>query len=62
MTKKNKKTILVTGAAGFIGAATVLRLLKDGYKVYRIYLKKNILESYLRLFVLSLNFLRKKIS
>ena len=33
MTKKNKKTILVTGAAGFIGAATVLRLLKDGYKV-----------------------------
>ncbi len=43
-------------------SSNFIQKIKDGYKVYRIYLKKNILESYLRLFVLSLNFLRKKIS
>ena len=32
----NKKTILITGAAGFIGAATVLRLLNDHHKVIGI--------------------------
>jgi len=37
-----------------------LQKLSDGYKVYRIYLKKNIAESFLRLIVLSLNFLKKR--
>jgi len=32
----------------------------DGYKVYRVYLKKSILISLLRLIVLSLNFFKKK--
>src|SRR5262245_24045871 len=30
---KNAKTILVTGAAGFVGHAVCVRLLNDGYKV-----------------------------
>ena len=30
---KNKETILVTGAAGFIGSALVLRLLEKGETV-----------------------------
>ena len=37
-----------------------LQKISDGYKVYRIYLKKNIAESFLRLIVLSLNFLKKR--
>ncbi len=32
----------------------------DGYKVYRVYLKKNTAESFLRLIVLSLTFLKKR--
>tara|TARA_B100000575_G_C23094368_1_gene631079 strand:+ start:150 stop:896 length:747 start_codon:yes stop_codon:yes gene_type:complete len=43
-------------------SSNFLQKINDGYKVYRIYLKKNIIESFLRLFVLSLNFLRKKVS
>ena len=41
-------------------SSNVLQKIKDGYKVYRIYLKKNIAESILRLIVLSLNFLKKR--
>ena len=33
MSIENRKTILVTGAAGFIGASTVLKLLRQNYKV-----------------------------
>ena len=41
-------------------SSNFLQKMNDGYKVYRIYLKKNIAESLFRLIVLSLNFLNKR--
>jgi len=41
-------------------SSNFLQKMNDGYKVYRIYLKKNIAESLFRLIVLSLNFLKKR--
>ena len=41
-------------------SSNFLQKIHDGYKVYRIYLKKSIAESFFRLIVLSLNFLKKK--
>ena len=41
-------------------SSSTLQKLSDGYKVYRIYLKYNVIKSLVYLFILSLNFLLKK--
>ena len=57
MAKTQNRQILVTGAAGFIGAALVERLLKDGKNVvgidnlnsyYSVNLKKDRLKEFLK--------------
>ncbi len=40
-------------------SSSLIQKLIDGYSVYRIYLKQSILKSFLSLFILSINFLRK---
>ncbi len=41
-------------------SSSTLQKLSDGYKVYRIYLKYNVIKSLVYLFILSINFLLKK--
>ncbi len=40
-------------------SSSLIQKLIDGYSVYRIYLKQSIIRSFLSLFILSINFLRK---
>ena len=40
-------------------SSSLIQKLIDGYSVYRVYLKQSILKSFLSLFILSINFLRK---
>ncbi len=41
-------------------SSSILQKIIDGYRVYRVYLRKSILTSILSLIILSLNFLKKK--
>jgi len=41
-------------------SSSIIQKIFDGYKVYRIYLKMNVIKSLYRLFILSFNFLLKR--
>ena len=43
-------------------SSAIFQKLSDGFKVYKIYMKFGYLKSFYSLFILSLNFIKKKIS